>query len=173
MENNISYQHIISLFTEFDFSPLETTKTVQGRGMKMSIWLDWDRDSQEKNTKHSTNVWRVQTPRRKNNNIKGKMINTGSLRQANQWLRKYISNIHWQQYKPSKLPSHGTPKWVNSPLFREQKRAPPFHCPAKAFKCSVRTSPVSNRFFRARNACTPFGTSSVFFHALHLHPNLY
>lgn len=64
------------------------------------------------------------------------------------------SNINHQSY-------HRMLKRVNSLLFR-QEQAPPFHRPGKAFRCSVRTTPVPNHFFRDRNACTPFGTSSVF-----------
>lgn len=78
--------------------------------------------------------------------------------------RSVAQEIHqeyrWQQRKP-KLPSHNKPEWANSPLFREQKQAPPFCCAAKASKSSVRTTSASDQFFTDRNSCTPFNTNSA------------
>lgn len=104
MGNNTPYQYINILFTKFHFSPPETTKTAwQTFRAEERRWaFGWTDTLTAKNTKHSTNVWRVQTARRKNN-FKGGMAQVSSIRHANQWLEKYIrsitgSNINHQSY---------------------------------------------------------------------------
>lgn len=172
MENNTPYQYINILFTKFHFPPLETTKTAwQAFRAREQRWaFGWTDTLTAKNTKHSTNVGRVQTAR-STNNFKGGMTHclTKACKSVTQEIHQEYhtgSNTNLS-YLPTTSPSEQTAPCSENEnkhhLSAMQQKPPRVHWGLLLHQ--VISSQPETHVHHSKQIQPA--------HALHLHPNVY